>query len=131
MTIKQIKLTLLAVGFLIIGLGLHFQASLGVIAYVASIGVQPDVLSAGFLMSSFACGVIAVFHLDYNILWYTPLMIYTGATWMAFFDRLDEPVQFPIATAVLYTLLLLWVCADWLIERELSWSKIRSILSSR
>ena len=114
--IRKLKGALMAITFLCAAIGLYLQRGIGVISYLGDIGISPLFLICGFALSGLAMIYITVYNSEYNLVWYIPFMLYTGATWSAVYERLIHPENAntpPIVAACFYTLLLGILILDW------------------
>lgn len=114
--IRKMKGALMALTFLSAAIGLYLQRGIGVISYLDGFGISPLFLISGFALSGLAMIYITINNSDYNLIWYVPLMLYTGATWTAVYERIIHPESIntpPIVAACLYTLLMGILILDW------------------
>jgi hypothetical protein len=114
--IRQIKGGLLFVTFFAVGVSLYFQKGIGTIHYVQEIGFEPNIIIAMFFISAFACAYIGFKCLAWNLLWYFPFVIYTGATWLNISERIANPSYTntpPLVAGFFYSALLGFLVLDW------------------
>ena len=109
--IRTIKGGLLFVAFLVVAFSIYLQPSIGTISHITEFGLSPSFMVAGFLFAAVSSLYTGIKHLKWNIIIYTPFMFYTGATWEAVIDGGGD--QVPVAAAVFYTLLLVFMLIDW------------------
>lgn len=125
--IREIKGSILFATFLLAGTGLYFQNNVGTISYLREIGFSTNIIVSMFIVSAFACGYIGLKHYAWNLLYYFPFVIYTGAAWLSVSERILNPSYAnapPIADACFYTLLLGFLVLDWYQDwRNRVWSK--------
>lgn len=100
--IRATKGLLLFLAFLGVAVSILAQPDRGAVGYLNRVGVRAEVLALWFLVSSVVCGYTGLTYRHWNAMWFAPVFIYTGMTWLALFFSTTNP---PMVSGFMYTLL--------------------------
>lgn len=115
-TLKQIKLAkgvIYLFTFVLSGIFLYSEPNLGVMKSLTNIGIPASGWLAIFIVTGIANFLTGVYDWNWNMLWFSPIYMYTGATLIP----VATVETFPTTPLILYLLLslltILDVWKDW------------------